>query len=205
MSLKLRVRSRWRDRRRERSLEENATSLAYAIWEIALAATKNLHAEDFQYDDDRQRMGVLAEYLIFLAHAADRLVFDRLQEQERPAFMQALAAQAARHYQRNLEEIMGRADYRSGFIEKLNARNAEYAETSFENGAPGYQTLRVLGEKIQDVMGMSQTNRWVIQQVMDLDAPETVRHLRRALNDLFGSSGADFEREQAPGTIVGPD
>lgn len=205
MSLKLRVRSRWRDKRRERSLEENATSLAYAIWEIALAATKNLHAEDFQYDDDSQRVGVLAEYLIFLAHVADRLVYESIEEAERVEFVSALAAQLARHYQRNLEEILGRDDYRGGFIEKLNARNAEYSETNFENGRPGYQTLRVLGEKVQDVMGMTQTNRWVIQQVMDLDAPETVRHLKRALDDLFGSSGADFEREQPPGTVMGPD
>jgi hypothetical protein len=205
MSLKLRVRSRWRDKRRERSLDDNATSLAYAIWEIALAATKNLHAEDFRYDDDAQRVGVLAEYLIFLSHAADRLVFGRLAEAERPAFMRTLATQVARHYQRNLEEILDRADYRGDFIEKLNARNLEYAETSFENGRPGYQALRVLGEKIQDVMGMSQTNRWAIQQVMDLDAPETLRHLRRALDDLLGTSGTDFEREQAPGTLMGPD
>lgn len=205
MSLKVRTRSRWRDKHRERSLEENATSLAYAIWEIALTATKNLHAEDFRYDSDSQRVGVLAEYLLFLAHAADRLAYDRLREEERGEFVRALAAQLTRHYQRNVEEILGRGDYRSGFIEKLNARNGEYAETAFENGRPGYQALRAIGGKIQDEMGMDQTNRWVIQQVMDLDAPEMVRHLRRALDDLFGTSGADFEREQAPGTLVGPD
>jgi hypothetical protein len=115
-----------------------------------------------------------------------------------------LAQHTARHYQRNVADIMGHGDYRSGYIEKLNARAAEYAETPFSDGDPGYQTRRCLGDKIQEVMGMTQTNKWVIQQVIDLDAPEAVKHLKKALDNLFGTSNID-PRPASKEAVVGAD
>ncbi len=187
----MRIRDKWRAKDRGRSLEDNATALAYGVWQIALSAAKNLHAEDFEYDSDEQRIAVIAEYLIFLVHVADRLAYDKMDERARRDFVVALAKQTARHYQRNVEEVMGRGDHRSGYIERLNARVLEYAETPFLDGEPGYECRRCLGGQIQDVMGMTQTNRWVMQQVIDLDAPESVRHLKTAMDNLLGTSNID--------------
>ncbi len=202
--MKMRIRDKWRNRDRQGSLEDNATSLAYGIWQIALAAAKNLHVEDFDYDSDEQRIAVIAEYLIFLVHAADRVAFEQMDEQSRNIFVTALAQHTARHYQRNVVDVMGRGDYRSGYIEKLNARAAEYAETPFTEGNPGYETRRFLGEKIQEVMGMTQKNKWVIQQVIDLDAPEAVKHLKTAMDNLFGTSNID-PRPASKDAVIGAD
>lgn len=202
--MKMRIRNKWRNKDRHGTLEDNATALAYIIWQIALTATKNLHAEDFVYDNDEQRVAVIAEYLIFLTHVADRFAFASMDETQRRTFVATLANHVARHYQNNVADIMGKGDYKEDFITRMNQRFAEYAETGFDQDGPGYQARRCLGEKIQDVMGMDQTNKWVIQQIMDLDAREAVEHLRQGMDNLFGTSSIEL-RTGAEGAVYGPD
>jgi hypothetical protein len=185
----MRTRNRWRDGTLARSIEENATALAYICWQIALDRAKNLHREDFDYADDTQRTGVIAEYLYFLLHLGDRLVYKKLDESSRTRFVGTLARQTSRHYQRNLEDVFGHGqDYSREFIDVLNQRASEYSECSFDESEPGYQMLRGLGRHVQDLMGESQTNRWVIDQVMELDAPSAVLELKKSLDNLFGTA-----------------
>jgi len=193
----MRTRSKWRDTGRARSLPENATALAYVGWRIALSQARNLHAEDFDYESDRQRTDVIAEYLCFLVHIADRIVHGRVDDDDRADFVSTLAGDVARHYQRNLEDVFGRGrDYRGAFIELMNERIAEYSGYRFEDGNPGYHMLRGLGRHIQDVMGESQANRWVIDHVMELDAPAAVAELKKAMDGLF--STANVTAQHAP-------
>ncbi|MDH3693766.1 MAG: hypothetical protein OER96_04255 [Gammaproteobacteria bacterium] len=187
--MKLRIHDKWLNKR-EASIEENATSLAYTIWQIALTATKNLYVEDFEFDNDEQRLGVITEYQIFLIHCSDRLAFDQMNEDARASFVPVLAKESARHLQRNKEDILGRADYRSSFLKLLNQRNMEYAECSFEESKPGYTLFRTFSEKVQNIMGSGQTNRWVIDQIMEIDGPDVASHLSKAMKNLFKSSNA---------------
>ncbi len=182
--MKLRIHDKWLNKR-DASIEENATSLAYTIWQIALTATKNLYIEDFEFDNDEQRLGVIAEYQIFLIHCSDRLAFNRMDTDARALFVTTLAKESARHLQRNKEDILGRGDYKSSFLKRLNERNSEYAKCSFDDDKPGYALLRTFSEKVQNIMGSSQTNRWVIDQIMEIDGPETVDYLSRAMGNLF--------------------
>jgi hypothetical protein len=46
--------------------------------------------------------------------------------------------------------------------------------------------MRHLGYEIQQIMGESQENRWVIDQVMDKDGIEIDREIRRSIANLFG-------------------
>ncbi len=202
--MKMRIRNKWRNKDRHGSIDDNATALAYVIWQIALTATKNLHAEEFLYQSDQQRVAVVAEYLIFLCHVADRFAYDILEDEQRQSFVATLVDHVARHYQRNLEDILGSGDYKQEFIAAMNARFTEYAQTQFDADGPGYQTRRCLGEKIQDVMGMDQINKWVIQQIMDLDAKQAVDHLRQGMDNLFATSSVDL-RPKEEGAVFGPD
>ena len=45
--------------------------------------------------------------------------------------------------------------------------------------------MRHLGYEIQQIMGPSHQNRWVIDQVMDRDGPDIDREIRRAMDNLF--------------------
>lgn len=187
--MKIRITSKWRrDRTKAASLEDNATALAYIIWQIALTAAKHLHEENFVYDSDEQRIGVIREYLAFLVHASDRLAHRDMDRAAREPFVTLLAHAVARHLQRNQDEIMGRGDYSAPFLTLLNARMAEYAETGFPDERPGFASLRCLGEKVLDVMGATQVNRWVMDQVMEIDGPEAFDHLRQAMGNLFGTA-----------------
>ena len=185
--MKLRIRSKWRSEGKQVTLEDNAGALAYVIWQLALGSTRNLHVERFEYENDEERAKVIGEYLTFLVHVADRMASDNMDDDERARFVTTLAQQTARQYQSNRELVSGRADYRGPYVELLNQRGAEYAATTFTDGEPGYQMMRNLGYNIQQVMGESQTNRWVIDQVMEIDAPGAVDQLRQSMNNLFAT------------------
>ena len=184
----LRIKSRWHDDGQERSLEEIAGALAFIIWRIAKDKAINLHGQDYVYEDDEQRMAVIIEYLIFQLQIVDRLARDRLglDDEARQALVIGLARKLAGHVQDNSLDLFGPGDYVQPFVEKLNERGAEYREFSYNADGPSYPFMRHLGFEIQRIMGNSQENRWVIDQVMDKDGHDVDRELRRAVDNLFG-------------------
>ena len=104
--MRLRIRNTFKNRDNA-TLEEKANILAYNIWQISLAGAKNLHEEDYHFASDAQRVGVIREYLVFMVHIADRMVYDELNETERTTFVNVLAQYTAKQIQRNTEEIAG--------------------------------------------------------------------------------------------------
>ncbi len=185
----MRTRSKWRPSGRTRSLAEQANALAYIAWQVALDGARNLHQEDFDYADDAQRTGVIAEYLCFAVHLGDRLVHGRLDDPSRAEFVGALAHGVARHYQRNLEDVYGRGrDDDAWLIATCNTRAGEYADCTFAKGSAGFSLLRALARHVQRVMGDSQVNRWVFDQVIEIDGPGAVDQLTTAFDNLFGSA-----------------
>ena len=185
---KARIRTGWKNRSREITLEEFANALSSICWRMSLNAARNLHQQDFIYGNDHQRLGVIREYLLFLMHCADRLMFDTLEKAERGTFMQALARDCRRHYRENCTEITAGAERGDTFTEQANRRMGEYAATAFRDRAPGYDMLRLLGARIQEYMGEDQTNRWVIDQVMDIDGPEVFEVFVKSLDKLMRSA-----------------
>ncbi|MEK9784401.1 MAG: hypothetical protein VW546_00190 [Gammaproteobacteria bacterium] len=194
-----RIRDRWRNPGKQNSIEDSANALGYICWQLALTSARNLHAEDFIYEDDHQRVGVIQEYLAFLNHVSDRLTFDRLSETQRPLFVSALAHACASQLQRNTSEVLGSGDYRTSFIDLLNQRNADYGQCSFRDGAAGYSLLRTFGDRVKVIMGDDQTNRWVIDQVMEIDGPDLIRKLTKSLTSLLGTMPFSPDGEKAIG------
>ena len=181
----LRIKSHWHNDKNDRSLEDIAGAIAFIAWKIALDKAVNLHGEDFVYDNDEQRIAVIAEYLIFQIQITDRLSSGMLDDRERRTLITALAVKLAGYMQDNSAEMFGAGDFGKAFIDKLNRRSADYSELGFGDEGPSYPFLRHLGYEIQGVMGTRQENRWVIDQVMDRDGPEVASQLTRAVTDLF--------------------
>jgi hypothetical protein len=183
----LRIKSRWHDDDADRSLEEIAGALAFISWRIAKDRAINLHGQDYVYDSDEQRFGVISEYLIFQLQVVDRIAHLSidLPEKERQQLVVTLAKHLAGHLHDNSVDIFGPGDYVGPFIAKLNQRGSEYAELNYSDEGPSYPFMRHLGYEIQQVMGDSQENRWVIDQVMDRDGIEIDREIRRAISNLF--------------------
>lgn len=183
----LRIRSRWHNDDAERSLEEIAGALAFIAWRIAKDKAINLHGQDFVYENDEQRFAVIIEYLVFQLQIVDRLALMELDlsDEDRRRLVLTLAKHLAGHLQDNSADIFGPGDYVKPFVDTINLRSAEYAEFSYHEDGPSYPFMRHLGYEIQQVMGESQENRWVIDQVMDKDGLEIDREIKRAVSNLF--------------------
>ena len=117
----------------------------------------------------------------------DRLAALHLElgDEDRRKLVITLAKHLAGHLHDNSVDIFGPGDYVGPFIDKLNRRGAEYAEFNYTGDGPSYPFMRHLGYEIQQIMGESQENRWVIDQVMDRDGPDIDREIRRAIDNLF--------------------
>ncbi len=186
----MRIRDRWPARDNSVSTEENAGALAYVCWQVALDGTKQLHAQKFDYRDDAQRVAVISEYLVFLIHICDRICATQLQPDEREIFVIKLTRVCAGHLHRNAEEILGPGDYTDAFIDTFNARSKDFSQCKYVNGGPGYSLLRAFGAQIQQLMGNSQTNRWVMDQVTEISAQNAVDQVQKSIRNILGSSAA---------------
>jgi len=182
----IRIKSQWHDEDAPRSPQEIGGAIAFIAWRLALDKAVSLHSRQFAYRDDNQRLSVIAEYLAYTAQVVDRLIHDRLDGETRIALITALAMKLADHYRDNATDLLGAGDHADRFIALFNERSADYAEFGFNQDGPSYPFLRHLGARIQQLMGREEhDNRWVIDQVMDVDGPELYRQLVRAVGNLL--------------------
>ena len=183
----IRIKARWHDDNAERSLEEIAGAIAFNAWRIAKDKAITLHGEDFVYDNDEQRFGVIKEYLVFQLQLVDRIASQRLglDDESRKALVITTAKHLAKHLHDNSTDIFGPGQYVGDFVALINERGAEYADFNFTDDGPSYPFMRHLGYEVQQIMGKEGENRWVIDQVMDKDGPEIYRNLSRAVDNLF--------------------
>jgi hypothetical protein len=179
----LRVKSKW-NADREHTLNEIGSAAAFIIWRIAQQGVLNLENEGFQTDTNAQRLDVMAEFIAFLMHLADRLKAEQLDLNERQAFITSLGLHLADRMQENRADIQGKGEYRQPLIDLLNARAADYAEFAMVDDKPGYAFKRYFGENVRAVMG-EKDNQWITDQVIDIEVPETLPPLNKALRDLF--------------------
>ncbi|MES9960039.1 MAG: hypothetical protein ABW089_06380 [Sedimenticola sp.] len=181
----VRTKSQWHNEDSNRSLEEIGGAIAFNGWKLAVDKAITLHGEHFIYNDDQQRLDVISEYLIYQAQIVDRIASGMLDGEERQTLITALVLKMADHIADNASELLGSEDPRSVFIARFNQRAGEYAEFGFTDEGPSYPFMRHLGFEIQQVMGESQENRWVIDQVMDKDGPDVYKQLKRITRNLF--------------------
>jgi hypothetical protein len=180
----VRVKSKWNEKGRERSMAEIGGAAAFILWRIAQQGLLNLENEGFQTDTRTQRLDVMSEFLAFLVHLADRLKAGELELEERTEFITSLARHLADNMQENRTEAQGKGGYRKALITLLNERAADYAEFSMSDGEPGYAMRRYFGENVRAVMG-EKDNQWITDQVMDVEVPEALPPLKKALRELF--------------------
>ena len=189
-----RIKSTWhqsgRNETQDKTWDDIASALAFIVWRIALESAKDLHRERYDYASDQQRAAVIAEYLAFLVQVSDRLVYGSIEDADRHALINALGLHVTEHMQGNLVDLFGPGDYRESFITTLNERLGDYSALSFRAGEPGYDVLRYFGDRVLRIMGSDQTNKWVIDQIMEQSAPEAVKHVRKALPGLLGSQAS---------------
>ncbi|VAX06436.1 hypothetical protein MNBD_GAMMA25-1886 [hydrothermal vent metagenome] len=181
----MRIKSRWSKKNKTHSVEEIAGAVAFILWRIATNGVLSLENEDYQTDSQQQRLDVITEFLAFSVHMTDRITIERFDENERVRFITELASKCAKHLEDNLRDVQGKGDYRQAFIDTLNRRMADYVDFSYSHEeGPSFNMKRFFGEQITKVLG-ERHSKWVSSQVMDIEVPEIMSHIKRAIPNLF--------------------
>ena len=182
----MRVKSKWFKSEREKNPQEIAGAMAFIIWRIGQNALKNTRKADFDVAVGEQYFAFLSEFLIFLVQVADRIAYGRLSGEARIAFTTALAQRVAEILAENRSELLGGevSGHKGNFIGQLNLRAGEYAECEYGSDGPSFSFLRYLAHCMLDIVD-ERDKKWVIDQMMEIEAPEAVAMVEKAMQDLL--------------------
>ena len=171
--------------RKEKTMTELAGVISFNIWKLTREIYTNMEKEGFHFGEDQQVIDMFIELIAFMIQVGDRTVYEKLTEEQRSEFVTAMALQLTDMIDTNMRELLGEGDYRGGIIEKLNSRFSEYAECPYDEEGPSYEFKRLLGHCISNVMADTD-NRWVVEQIMDIELPKTLKNLQRLFKDVLG-------------------
>ena len=180
------VKTRWR-KKGARTRADRAGGIGANVWKIALEIFRHMEKEEFRFGSDRLVTDVLAEFIAFLVQLADRAVYGKLSEADRAALIGEAARHLAATMENNQLDLLGPGEYRKPFIDLLNARFEEYAGFDYPGGEPGFPCLRFFAAKVSDAMAASD-NKWVIEQIMDIEAPEMVRLIKKLVDQTVNTA-----------------
>lgn len=180
----MRVKSKFHNKTREKSIEEIAGVVAFNAWRIAQDTVNKMYNDGFNFRSNEQILDVIGELAAFFVLMADRWVGDRLDDEQRQRFTNTLALKMVDTMHDNRVEEQGPGEYRQAFVERLNARLADYSEFNVVDGQPSYPLLRLFGTHVDSHMG-GEENKWVLEQVMEVETPAALKKLKRAVEGPF--------------------
>lgn len=170
-----------------RTLADRAGVIGANVWKISLEIFKHMEREGFRFGSDRLVTSVISEFIAFLAQLVDRAAHGKLCDADRATLIGALALHLATTMENNQVDLFGPGDYRKPFIDLLNVRFAEYAGFTHPGGEPDYPTLRFFACKVSEAMADSD-NKWVVEQMLDIEAPAMVRLVRRLVEQTLDAT-----------------
>lgn len=188
------LKTRWRNSA-GRTVAERASVIGANVWKISLEIFKHMEKEGFRFGSDRLVTDVLAEFIAFLVQLADRAVYGKLDEADRAALIGEVVRHLAATMENNQRDLFGPGEYRKPFIDLLNARFGEYAGFAYPGAEPDYACLRYFAAKVADAMA-SGDNKWVIEQMMDIEAPEMAILVRKLVEQAAPAGNPSPPRAQ---------
>jgi hypothetical protein len=179
------IKTRWR-KKGARTLAERAGVIGANVWKISLEIFRHMEKEGFRFGSDRLVTDVLAEFIAFMVQLADREVYGKLGEADRAELIGEVVRHLAVTMENNQRDFRGPGNYRAPFIDLLNTRFGEYAGFPYTEAGPSYPCLRFFASKVSDTMA-SGDNKWVVEQIIDIEAPEMVRLARKLIDQTVNT------------------
>ncbi len=182
----------------QRSPATLASVVAVLAWKLAIESIKRMRKADYDIDPGRQYFDFVCEFLAFLAVSADRVAYRELEEDARVEFTTVLARNIGRFVEENNIMLLGEAvpgESQRHFIDLFNRRAAEYAEFDYTEAGPDFGFRRFFAACLRDVLP-EKDKLWVVDQAMDIEAPEALKMLEKTLAGLFNPEQAKSERRQ---------
>jgi hypothetical protein len=196
----LRIKSRWFRGGGARPAAEQASAVAFIVWRVAHNMLKRMRGAKFDIDAGRPYLDFMREVLVFLIALADRIAHQRLGADERADFTVALVRHVARTLQDNEDELLGpppagAPGHADSFIDMVNAMSLHYADFGADPAPPAgvtvfhpdFRFVRYFGTRLAPTVPEAE-RRWVLDQVMAVEAPEAVATLQRSMHELLDPS-----------------
>ncbi len=175
-----------------------ASVVAVLSWKLAIESIKRMRRADYDIDPGKPYFDFVCEFLTFLAVSADRVAHRELDEAGRVEFTTALVHNLARFVEENNIMLLGAAvpgESRRHFIDLFNRRATDYAEFDYGENGPDFGFKRFFAACLRDVLP-EKDKLWVVDQAMDIEAPEALKMLEKTLAGLFHPEQAKSERRQ---------
>ncbi|MBE0625597.1 MAG: hypothetical protein IH606_12375 [Burkholderiales bacterium] len=190
----IRIRSHFHRGAGERSMPELASVIAMLGWKLSQEAIRRMRAAQFDIDMGRQYFDFVCEFLAFMLHAADRIAYRTLDADKRLTFTTALALKLADVVEENRDMLIAEPEpgrSRSHFIALANERGADYADFAYdEKEGPDFGFRRFFGSRLLEIVP-EKDHSWVIDQIMEIEAPEAIKALESTLTGLFAPPGEE--------------
>lgn len=195
MAIRLKTKFHTKGRRSPATL---ASVVAVLAWKLAIESIKRMRKADYDIDPGRQYFDFVCEFLAFLAVSADRVAYRELGGDARVEFTTVLARNIGRFVEENNIMLLGEAvpgESQRHFIDLFNRRAADYAEFDYTEEGPDFGFKRFFAACLRDVLP-EKDKLWVVDQAMDIEAPEALKMLEKTLVGLFDPEQAKSERRQ---------
>lgn len=172
----MRTKTKWFKKDKPRSLEEIASHLAFTIWQVCVLRLKNMEGQGFYINTPERTLKVMAEFMVFFAHLADRLAYDKLDGGQRQRLVSHMAINLRDMIIDNYADSKIAGEHGQVFIDTLNQRFQDYAEFGFIDDEPSYSFYRVLGHHVYNALEDGY-NQGVIEQVIEIEGPQGAQKL----------------------------
>ncbi len=183
--MRIRIKTKWSKYEREISVEDSVSILAFNAWKIGMQVLLEIENENFQIDTQVQRIEVMEEIMAFMVHTVDRMVYETIDDEGRAALITMYAEKLSDHVQDNARDFSGPGDYRTPFIEKLNMRMQDYAETSWTDGTnePGFNMGRVFANHIAETLG-PKDRKWALDYIQQVLMPDFMITYKKTIKSI---------------------
>ena len=183
--MRIRIKTQWSKQEREVSAEDAVSVLAFNSWKIGMQTLLEIENEDFQVDTQQQRIEVIEEIMAFMVQSLDRIVHETISDEDRASLIGLYAKKLADHVQDNARDFSGPGDYRSPFIDKLNNRFGDYAETKWDNKKhlPGFSMGRQFGLHISNVLG-PKDQKWALDYIQQVLMPDFFALFKKTVKSI---------------------
>ena len=180
-----RLHTNWNVKQQVRGYRETGSVLAASMWKLSAECLLNLENEGFETISSQQRLDVICEFSAYLLHLLDRLVYQRLSEDERSKLICAVADKIAELIGNNRAELIGGGAYQQVTVNLLNLRGADYAECRFDpEEGPSFTLMRLLGEFVQKAMA-DKDSKWIPDYVIGNEAPRAYVSFKKAAEKML--------------------
>lgn len=192
----IRIKNRWFKDGGAKTNDEQASAMAFIVWRVAQNMLKRMRGAHYDIDAGRPYFAFMREVLVFLIALTDRMGYARLTPEARAEFIVAMVRHIARTLQDNEHDLLGakaagEPSYVDTFIDLVNEITPHYAEfgadptLTAEEGIfhPDFAFVRYLGVRLEPTLP-EKDKRWVLDQVMAIEAPEAISMVQRSMREL---------------------